>query len=463
MNLRDQAEKLIQEENFPEAAKLLSKWLDENLEDAKALFLLGYCFMKSDGNGLSMQCFIRAGQIFPGEPAVWHNIGKLYHELNDDEKADEYFRKALKCNPSFYNSLEGLGMTHLNRGEFEKAIHYSNLAVAENPESTEGRINRGMAYLALRRWREGWPDYNANVGKDKNRVVLKYGDEPVWDGSKGKDIVVFGEQGIGDEISFASVLPDLIRDSKSVVIECDTRLKNLFARSFGVETFGTRYKKDSPWRQQRKFDAHASFGQVIEHYRNKDSDFPGTPYLKPNPLMATQWKAALDSLGSKPKIGISWTGGLIHTGQRRRSVTLDTFAPLFREIDADWISLQYKDIDVSDAESKYGVKIHDWDWGTRVADYDQTVALISQLDLVISVCTTVVHAAGGLGKETWCLVPQAPMWRYMKEGDSYPWAKSVRLFRQKGKEWPVNLLKGELLDRNWGKRRGSAEAVKAAA
>ena len=436
MNLREQAEKLIEQENYPEAARLLSKHLDDNLEDPKTLFLLGYCFMKTEGKGLAMQCFFRANQIFPGEPAVVHNIGKLYHDLNNDELADEYFRKAVKMNPSFYNALEGLGMTHLNRSEFEKAIHYCNRALAEEPDAVEARVNRGMSYLALRRWREGWPDYNANVGHDKNRVLIKYGDEPRWDGAKGKKVVVFGEQGLGDEISFASCLPDIIKDC-DVTVECDGRLEKLFSRSFGVKTYGTRYKDKAAWRQEEKFDAHISLGELAEFYRNTDESFPGTAYLKPNPVMALQWKALLDSLGPKPKIGISWTGGLIHTGLRKRSVTLDTFAPLFREIDADWISLQYKEPDVSEAEKKYGVKIHDWEWGNRVYDYDQTAALVSQLDCVVSVTTAVIDLAAGLGVPCYCLVPSQPLWRHGISGSEFLWGKSVKLWRQKGKEWPI--------------------------
>ena len=463
MNLREQAEKLIEQDNYPEAARLLSKHLDANLEDPKTLFLLGYCFMKTEGAGLAMQCFYRAASIFPGEAAVWHNIGKLYHDLNDDEKADEYFRKALKCQPSFYNSLEGLGMTHLNRGEFERAIHYCNQALAEEPTTVEARTNRGMAYLALRRWREGWPDYNANVGHDKNRVVLKYGDEPEWDGSKGKNIVVFGEQGIGDEISFASCIPDLIRDSKSVTIDCDGRLENLFNRSFGVKTYGTRYKKEAEWRKEAKFDAHIAMGQLAQFYRNSDASFPGTAYLKPNPEMALQWRALLDSLGPKPKIGLSWTGGLLHTGLKKRSVTLDTFAPLFKEVDADWISLQYKEPDVAEAEGKYGVKIHDWEWGTRVRDYDQTAALVSELDLVISVTTAVVDLCAGLGTECFCLVPSQPLWRHLQKGETFPWGSSVKLFRQKGREWPVYNLLGELRDRFGNGCIKGAQASKEAA
>jgi len=403
--------------------------------------------MKADNPGLAYQMFKRASDIFPGEAAIWHNIGKLYHEKQEEDKAEEFFRKALKCKPNFYSSLEGLGMTSINKGEYRKCIDYCNRAIAEDPNAMEAKINRGMAYLALKRWKEGWRDYNYNLGRDKNRKIIVYGDEKPWDGTKGLDIVCYGEQGIGDEISFSSCLPDLIRDSKSVTIDCDGRLEKLYKRSFPMcEVHGTRYKNEVPWRSERKFDASVSMGQLPQFYRNKDSDFTGKPYLIPNPQMALQWRSLLQSLGPKPKIGISWTGGIPHTGQKRRSVSLQTYEPLFR-FDADFISLQYKEPDVKEAEDRYGVKIHDFDWGTRVYDYDQTVALISELDLVISVCTTVVHAAGGLGKECWCLVPDKPMWRYLESGSWFPWASSVTLHRQKGREWPVHLLLGQLKDR----------------
>lgn len=420
-----------------------------------ALFKLGYVFMKSDSVGLSYQMFKRASDLYPGEAAIWHNIGKLYHERQEDDKAEEFFRKALKIKPDFEPAMEGLSMTNLNKGEFGLCIEYGNRALAEDHSATVARINRGMGYLALGRWLEGWRDYNANVGLDKNRQEIVYGSEKRWDGTKGLDIVVYGEQGIGDEISFASCLPDLIRDSKSVTIECDGRIEKLLARSFPTcKVHGTRYKKDGAgkpmlpaWRSQQKFDARVAIGELPQFYRNKKEAFTGESYLVPNPQMVMQWRVLLDSLGTKPKIGIAWTGGLPHTAQRKRSVTLDTYGPLFKSFDADWISLQYKEPDVAEAEHKYNVKIHDWDWGTRVYDYDQTVALISQLDLVITVCTTVVHAAGGLGKECWCLVPSHPMWRYLASGEWFPWSNAVSLYRQKGREWPTGILLGKLRDK----------------
>lgn len=416
--------------------------------------------MNVSSNGLAINVLKRSAELQPGNAPTFHNIGKCYHDLQMDKEADEYFRKAIKIKPDFHAALEGLGMSALHRADWEESINFSNRALAEEPDAMDARVNRGMAYLALKRWREGWRDYAANEVKDKNRKELDYNGAPRWDGAKGKNVVVYGEQGLGDEISFASCIPDLIRDSKSVTIECDKRTLHLFKRSFPTcEVHGTRYKEDRSWVAGRKFDAKIIMGGLPGFYRLKDSDFHGDPYLTPSPEHSRVWRAVLDSLGPKPKIGLAWTGGIPKTGQYRRSVTLDTFAPLFRGIDADWVSLQYKDADEIPAiEDKYGIKIHDWEMGNRSYNYDQTVALVSQLDVVISVTTAVVDACASIGKECWCLVPGVPLWRHMKEGEWFPWGKSVTLYRQKGKEWPIYTLLGKLKDR-WPQHAIANKAV----
>lgn len=428
--------------------------------------MLGLALMYLDSIGLAYAVNRRALELMPHHPAILHNLGKCAHDRQKDDLADEYFHRAVKVQPNFPNPLEGLSMSCLNRGDFEGCISYANRALAENPDALDARINRGMAYLALRRWREGWRDYYANLGIEKNRKEMKYGDEPRWDGTKGLNVIAYTSQGLGDEISFASCLSDLIRDSKSVTIECDKRVAGVFRRSFpNAIVHGTRYKDDAgrAWIKDTKFDARVAVDDLPRFYRNKDSDFHGKPYLIQRPDMAAQWRVALDALGDRPKIGISWVGGIPRTGQHRRSVTLDTYGPLFQGIDAEWISLQYKEPETKEAEEKYGVKIHDWDWGTRFWDYDQTIALISQLDLVISVCTSVVHAAGAIGKECWCLVPEAPLWRYLKEGEVLPWASSVRMWRQKKKQWPIQLMLAELRRKFDRPGNGRSEEAKKAA
>ena len=432
------------------AAKLLCDELDKDPNDPQALYLLGYVLSTTDKHGLAYSLSKRATELHPNEAAIWHNLGKHCWDMQRYEEAEGYWRRALKINPNFVNSLDGLGLANLNKCEYGMAIEYASRALMVAPGMMDSTVNRAMAYLALKKWKEGWEGYNANVGNNKDRKVIIYGDETPWKGEKNKDVVVIGEQGIGDEISFGSCLPDLIRDSKSVTIECDKRLEGVFRRSFPTcSVYGTRYDETTrSWAEGRDFDHRVLIGELPQFYRNNDADFHGEPYLVADPHMRIQWKALLESLGDKPKIGIAWTGGRNHTGKSRRSVTLETYLPLMKAVDATWVSLQYHTPTELEAfEERHGIKVWHWPHGVQSYDYDQTLALISELDLVISVTTTVIHAAGALGKECWCLVPKKVMWRYLTEGEWFPWAKSVTMYRQKGNEWPIHLLAAKLRER----------------
>lgn len=439
---------MAEEGGLEEALRILLPMMDEDFDNPRMLFLAGYIFIKSGKTSLAYQMFRRASELSPHIPHIWLNLGKCWHEKRLYDQAEACFRKAVKLKPDYALALNNIGLTYLGRGDNNTAIAFCDRALAIDPQQEDALINRGMAFLAKRKWKEGWEGYNLNVGKLADRKERQYGEETRWNGEKNKRIICYGEQGIGDEISFASCIPDLIGDSQKVIIESDKRTANLFKRSFPEATvYGTRYKDEIDWPKDEKFDHRVAVGALPQFYRNDDKDFPGAPFLVPDPQMQVQWRALLNSLGPRPKIGIAWVGGRPHTHRDRRSVTLQTLLPLLK-YDANWISLQYKDTEeIADFEDMHGVKIHHWPWGVECYDYDQTVALISELDLVISVTTTVVHAAGGLGKECWCLVPEKVMWRYMEQGSDFPWAKSVTLYRQRGKEWPVNILLGKLKEK----------------
>ena len=231
-----------------------------------------------------------------------------------------------------------------------------------------------------------------------------------------------------------------------VVLECDRRLEGLFKRSFPQCTVhGTRFDKSIYW--DDAFDAWCLIGTLGKHYRTKDADFNGNPYLVADPLRKTQWRALLDSLGDKPKIGIAWTGGLPDTNGERRSIKLLDMLPILKQ-DATFISLQYKNpqAEIDALEQQHGIKVHHFPWATQTPDYDDTAALVDELDLVISVQTAVVHLAGALGKKTYVLVPNKPHWRYASK--RFMWANSVELFRQ-GKTWQEPIQKiARLLAKN---------------
>jgi hypothetical protein len=219
-----------------------------------------------------------------------------------------------------------------------------------------------------------------------------------------------------------------------VIIECDSRLVGLFKRSFNCRVFGTRYNKEIDWPQKVNADASVAFGSLPGFYRNENSEFTGAPYLVADDERRLMWRALLKTFGDKLKIGITWTGGTKKTGQIERSLTLKDMEPIWRQ-DATFISLQYVDApETQEIERDHGIKIHHWPHATQSKDMDDQAALMAELDLVITVQQTAVHLGGGLGVPVWALIPKAPIWRYGIEGDDFPWAKSVKLYRQ-GKGW----------------------------
>jgi ADP-heptose:LPS heptosyltransferase len=182
-------------------------------------------------------------------------------------------------------------------------------------------------------------------------------------------------------------------------------------------------------------------------FRNAPEDFPGTPYLKADPDRVAMWEG-LWAKQRKPIIGIAWTGGVPWTAARYRQMTLDELLPVFRSMDAVWVSLQYKDASKEIAEFKARhpeIDIRQYPWGTLTKDYDDTAALVESLDCVVSMQTAVIHLAGGLGVPCLCLVNTCGQWRYGVDSDDMPWYRSVKLYRQsKSREWPLDRLVDDL-------------------
>lgn len=428
-----QAEFLRSQGRIDECMRLCNEVLNEKFDTPEALFLIGRCLLESGKSGLAHSLYMQFLRIKPNVGSAWNNLGRCYQDVNLTDEAERCFRRVIRLEPTDSVALSNLGLVHLNRCETKLSIEYSQKALAISPEFRAARHNLGLAYLMDRQWAEGWENYESSVGFNVDRKERVYGTEERWDGTKGKCVIAFGEQGLGDEISFASCVPDLVRDCSETVIECDERLRGLFARSFPeAHVYGTRYKDIIDWADRHEIQGRVAFGSLPKFYRNKDQDFPGKPYLVADPERRIQWRALLDSLGNKPKIGISWQGGLNKTGKARRSVTLESMLPILKQ-DATFISVQYKNAveDIRLLEEKHGIVIHHWPRAVEARDYDETAALVAELDLVISVTTAVIHLAGGLGIPCLVLTPKHPMWRYGLTGEMMPWYESVRLIRQK--------------------------------
>ncbi len=427
----EEVKQLAQQGRHEEAFKLSGKSLNKNPNDPALLYMAGRMLIEMGFPAVAKPICLASAEVSPTAWESWNLLGKAQADIWETEEARECFRRALQLSASKEPSpLSNMSQADILLGRPEKAIDLCKKALQIDPNDFNAQHNMGMALLMLRRWKEGWFYYEFGLGQHETRRELIYGNEPRWDGSKGKTVVAYGEQGIGDEILFASAIPDLIRDSKKVVIDCDNRLEGLFKRSFpDADVYGTRFRV-SEWPDRYTFDGRVAGSSLQKFYRQADADFPGKPYLVADPERRKQWRAVLDDLPGL-KIGIAWTGGIPFTGQQFRSLTLEDMLPVLKQ-KASFVSLEYRDPtqEIEAFNKTHHIKIHEWGRATRTLDYDDTAALVAELDLVISVTTATIHLCGALGKECWVMVHKHPMYRYGLEGD-LPWYKSVHLYRQK--------------------------------
>jgi len=441
---------LIDKQEWLEALQALEEPMQEDPMNPLALFMLGQVLLETEKQSLAYPIYTLLTQLDPKRPEIWINMGKAAGELHRYEEEEKHFKKALKLakeqdnKPCIKITIQNLGTGAVHQANPDKALYWAkkSLAIGENRQS---RIDIGYANLAKYNFKEGWINYNYGIGMQKHRDVKQYKDEPEWDGSDGRRLVLHGEQGLGDQIVHAECLKDVRRKAKSIILHVNPKLKNLFQRSFIMETHGYGEDDSRAWVDSAQIDASASFSRIQQYYRDDIDKYTGKPYLIADWFQRVQWRALFDELGDKPKVGIAWTGGQAMTQKSARSTTLETLLPILGA-DVTWISLEYKDRseEIAAFEKKHGIKIYDFPRATQSDDYDDTAGLVAELDLVISVPTSVVHLAGGLGIECWCITHPHPHFMFGLEGRKMPYHKSVEIFRRvKGWE-PLEEIRGRL-------------------
>lgn len=433
--------------DYAQAGTIAEMYLREHPDDAQALAILSACYKHADRTILAYALAKRAVEIRPDRSETWVALGFAAQSLWKTDEALDCYRKSLqraqtdKQRALYHNNMASV---YLDLGEFTKAEEWVDKSIALEPKDTNARHNKGLCLLARREWSDAWNWYSASIGSSQ-RTEFRYGPEPRWDGKPfAGTLVIFGEQGIGDEICAASAVPEIAKAQAEaggrVILDCDKRLEGLFRRSFpGATVHGTRAEKKLKWPEaDRNIGASIAGFETLKYFRTKAEDFPGTPYLKPCPERLRQWNS---SKNGKPRIGIAWTGGTFKNAGTFRNLPLEHWKPLFDALDAEWVSLQYKDASKDIEIAKAPVK--QFSWATLTKDYDDTAALVASCDLVIGVQTSVNHLAGALGVPTWVLLPKTSQWRYGERYEDLPWYKCVRLFRQ-GATWPLQTLANEL-------------------
>lgn len=375
--------------------RLAEPILNQNPDDPTVLNIIASALIKKGNASIAYHLTRKQLEVEPNNPWWLLTHGMASEELYRFKEAAQAYAKGLnqtqdkRCKTLLLNNICAL---LVQSGKFDDAAFYAKKALELDPSMDKAKGNIGFSQLAKRNWSEGWKNYHHALGQTW-RPRTQYADEPEWSGEKGKKVAIYGEQGIGDEICFASMLPDAIRDCETLILDCNPKLRTLFERSFPEAIVGSGEFAGA------EIDASLAIGQLGEIYRLTDESFDPKPFLVPDANRVSMWQH-LWSTKRKPVIGIAWSGGIPRTGSKFRVATLDDWLPMFHAIDAHWVSLQYKPAGSEIAEFKSRnpwVDIAEYPYATLTDDYDDTAALVASLDCVVTVPTAVVHLAGALG------------------------------------------------------------------
>jgi tetratricopeptide (TPR) repeat protein len=419
---------------FDAAWKILGQLLNENPNDASALIGASHVMVHTGALPQAYHFAKAATQIAKNDDGAWLNLGHAASRMCLNEEAEKCYRVALqnaRSNSNRNSIWLCLTALYIDTGDFEKAERFAQRLLDADPGNQKALANLGFCQLAKRDWANGWKNYHHTVGSHWRKRV-DYKGEPEWDGTPDKTVVVYADQGIGDEISFASMIPDAAKLCRKLILDCDGRLEHLFRRSFpGVKVYGTKIKEGKWAKEDRDIEASLSIGQLGEFVRTADDQFTGAPYLIPCPERTAQWRTTLGKK-RKPTIGIAWTGGVPHTNARNRRVSLNDLLPVL-SLDAHFVSLQYKDAadEIAAFKAEHpGIDLVQYRWATLTDDYDDNAALVAACDYVLCIQTAVARTAGALGVPCSVLLPTAANWFYGIEGEQVRWHDSIRIIRQ---------------------------------
>ncbi len=364
------------------------------------------------------------------------NRGVILHELKRFDEALKSYDRALVACPDLAEAFSNRGNTFQALKQFDEASASYARAIEVRPDFAEAHWHEALLRLLTGDFDRGWKKYEWRWETERLRNTKRHFTQPLWLGQidiSGKTILLHAEQGLGDTIQFCRYVPLVAARGARVILEVQKPLAELMSSLAGVAQI---VSKGDPLPD---FDFHCPLLSLPLAFTTRLETIPSpTPYLRAASQALKNWNERLGPR-SRPRIGLVWSGSPTHTNDHHRSVGLSSLLSLL-DIDATVISLQ-KDIRPDDAMALKARSdlLH---FGNELKDFSDTAALVSHLDLVISVDTSVAHLAGALAKSVWVLLPFVPDWRWLLDQDDNPWYPSARLFRQDATRTWDNVIAG---------------------
>jgi tetratricopeptide (TPR) repeat protein len=438
----------------------LTAWNLDLLEGAERMFRLyiekrpdhpaGYnnlgSIQRDKGNlALAIETLRNAILRMPESAMLWNSLATVLAEEGRAEESLTFYREAMRLDPKFARVWHNLGYSYMHLGRMEEALHAydSALAIATNAhETVESQHSRSICLIGMGRLEEGFREYEIRHAPEFRTWLLHYTKAPLWRGEPlaGKRILIVGEQGLGDELMFANILPDLARavgENGRLQIAVDPRLVPIFQRSFPKAEIGSYDDGKLEGRPVRIFhwarekgdpDFYAPIGTPLHLFRKTVADFPREAFLKADAEKRARFRARLAEIGPGPYVGVCWRSMVMGAKRGKYYSAIDSWGPVLNTPGVTFVNLQYGDVapELEHAREKFGIAIHHFEDVNLRNDLDGAAALTDACDLVISAPTAAAAMAGALGRETWFMAA-GPVWPQLGT-DHYPWYRSTRVF-----------------------------------
>ena len=373
------------------------------------------------------ECFHRVVQLRPDLAQGHYNLGSAWKDAGEHDRAIECLSKAVSLQKGYAEAWNNLGLAHKNRGDYQQAIQCFSEALQLKPELAEAHWNRSSVNLVVGDFHQGLKDYEWRFQLPKWQLVYPFRTNlPRWDGSADMNqrILVYDEQGLGDTFQFIRYLPMVKERCREVILETRRELMDLLQEFPGIDEV---VERPGDVESQSEADFCIPLLSLPLVFRTTPETIPAVvPYLWADPRKAARWRQRIG--GPYLKAGIVWAGRPQHQNDRNRSCRLDLFMPLARIPGIRIFSLQKGRAVEQITGNKLRDSIENLD--REIESFSDTAAVISQLDLIISVDTSVAHLAGAMGRPVWLLLPFVPDWRWMLGRQDSPWYPTMRLFRQ---------------------------------
>lgn len=475
---------LLKRGQYDQALVHLQKGLKCNLSSPDIHNTLGEVYRLSNRLDQAAHHYRLALKLRPEYPEALLGLAHVLDSQGDQDEARIFIERALKINPDFVEGLCKLGYLLVKQGKLPDALNVYDKVLAlnarlpgpqrdralvlkslgryqeaedafrrvlmETPNNAEMHYYLSQTLLAQGKLQEGWKEYEWRwVWHDFPSRKRPF-PQPEWTGDdiKERTILVYGEQGIGDEVTFANILPDVVALAGNCIIECEPRLAALFSRSFPEARVVA--KSDPPDPRTLEADVQSSINGLARWLRPNARSFPCSKgYLKADPGRTEFWQARLAQPGRGVNIGISWRSMLRNAHRNIHYMEIQQLADVLRVPGVNWVNLQYDECseELDRVKRLYGIEIRQFDDINLMNDLDDVAALMSALDLVIAPNTSVSLLAGALGVPVWQFNVKNVNWHPLGT-DRWPWFPGMKVYyREWNENWDsvVNLMAKELV------------------